>query len=71
MDRRDKFVADGRERIARGEIERIRREVRARYADQMAAAGFFRRLWLRVRIRREIERQLNKIAPRDGLYAKR
>jgi hypothetical protein len=71
MDRRDKFVADGRERIARDEIKRIRREVRARYADRLAAGGLFRRLWLRMKTHREIERQLNKIAPRDGLYAKR
>jgi hypothetical protein len=71
MDRRDKFVADGRERVVRGEIKRIRREVRASYADRLAAAGFFRRLWLRIKIHREIQEQLDKIAPKDGLYAKR
>ena len=66
------FVADGRERAKAAERPRIEREVRARYADRLARAGFGRRIWLRIKIRREIERKLaellKKMAPHDALY---
>lgn len=69
--RREHFVADGRERAAAGELPRIRCEVEAKYAPQWAASGFLGRLWLRLKIHREVQRELETVAPRDGLYAKR
>ena len=49
-------------------LARIQREVRARYADQWASAGLVERLRLRLRIWREIRRELERIAPQGGLY---
>ena len=66
-----RIVASGHKRVVRGEIKRIRREVHEQYAAALAEAGFFRRLMLRIRIRKEVQARLNKIAPRDGLYGQR
>jgi hypothetical protein len=68
--RQARFVADGRRRVVAGELPRIRREVEARYAPRLAEAGFLQRLRLRITIHREIQRELERIAPKDGLYAK-
>lgn len=65
---RDRFVADGQGRIRSAERRRVAGEVKARYAAQMAAAGFWARIRLRWRVWREIERELARIAPRDGFY---
>jgi len=61
---------------AADEIEGIRRRitaaVEAKYEQRLAGAGPFRRLWLRTMMAREIRYQLDaeveKIAPSDGLY---
>jgi hypothetical protein len=64
----NQFVADGDER-ARGAIRtEVEAAVRGKYADELARAGFVRRMWLRWVIHREIERELEKRAPSDGLY---
>ena len=70
-ERRSKIVADGRERIAGAERKRVKRLVRQRYAGQLAKAGIFRRWLLLWKLRREIQEELEKIAPRDALYARR
>ena len=66
-------VADGRRRIEAAERARIEREIRARYAEESARAGFWGRLRLRFVIRREVEpelaRALKEAAPPDALYS--
>jgi hypothetical protein len=52
---------------AAAEVE-IRKEVAAAYAEQLQMAGWFEALRLRREMKREIERRLEKIAPRHGLY---
>jgi len=69
--RRSSIVADGRERVIAGELAEIKRKVRAKYAQEMAEAGFLRRLRLRWQIRSEIAWELNRIAPRRALYLRR
>lgn len=69
--RQSRIVASGRKSVVHANIARIEAEVWAKYAEQMAAAGRLRRVWLRWTIRREVHRQLNKIAPQDALYAHR
>ncbi len=65
---KNQIVEDGRDRVREGGREEIRRKVLARYAARLDGAGFFRRLLLRLQIRREIEAELEKIAPRGGQY---
>ena len=68
--RRHEFVVEGHmsERDAnRGHIEQ---QVREAYAGRLAAAGFLRRLWLRLAMWREVRRRLDRAAPKDALYAK-
>ena len=65
----NRFAVDGRERIIRNQQRRIKEEVRAKYAEELASSGFLRRLVIRYRIRREVGRMLDKIAPPDALYA--
>lgn len=64
-------AAGGRSRIVHDQIKRVEGEVRARYAERLASARFFRRLFLHMKIRREVSRELEKIAPSRGLYARR
>jgi hypothetical protein len=66
-----RFVAGGGERIVAGETERIRREVRERYANALAKAGFFQRFAIRRKIRKEIKARLTEPAPPRALYARR
>ena len=67
-DKHHHIVADGRQRVVGANADRIARAIRAKYADEMAQAGWFRRLRLRRKIRGEIRRELERIAPPDGLY---
>ena len=66
----NRIVVDGGERIREGNAARIRQEVKARFAHELAQAGFFRRIVLQWRMRAEIRRELKRIAPREGLYAR-
>lgn len=68
---RSNIVADGRERIAAAEFKRVEDAVRQRYAVQLAKAGIFRRWLLLWKVRCEIQKELETIAPRDALYARR
>ncbi|MHC4698834.1 MAG: hypothetical protein ACYTFA_19065 [Planctomycetota bacterium] len=69
--RRNNIVADGRARVVAAQYKQVKREVRQRYAAQLAEAGMFRRWWLLWKVRREIQSELEKIAPTDALYAQR
>lgn len=69
----DRIIAEGYKQLTESkEFRAIRDEViaaaRARYAEPLASAGFFRRLVLHLRMRREINRELDRLAPRDALY---
>jgi len=69
----DRFIADGRKRLmASKEYRAARAEViaavRARYAESLASAGVFRRLVLRLRMEREIAREVAELAPPEALY---
>lgn len=64
------IVAGGGSRIHRDLEPSISRAVKARYADQMAKVGWFRRMLLHIRIHREIQKELERRAPHGGLYAR-
>ena len=64
------FLVDGAERAATTHRAAIKARVQARYAHELASVGFFRRLSIRLTIWREINRELDKIAPRNGLYGR-
>ena len=51
------FVEDGFRRLRAGIDAQVRPEVEARYAEALAAAGLLRRL----RIRREMEREIARL----------
>jgi hypothetical protein len=69
----ERFIEDGREwleesdgyRAARAEVSAA---VRARYAEALASAGVLRRLVLRLRMEREIAREVAKLAPPEALF---
>jgi hypothetical protein len=70
----NRFVADGRERLladpeTQKQIADATRRVAEKYQGALAEAGFWKRLWLRWRMYREINREVEKIAPSRGLYA--
>jgi hypothetical protein len=58
------FVSGGEVNVRRGLEEEIRQEVLAEFAEAMSRAGPVRRLWLRMRISREIRRRLRRELPR-------
>lgn len=73
------FVADGRTRALRGSREhiaalkqRVAKEVLAEHAERLHSPGAVKRLWLHLRMRRAIRRivadEIERIAPRNGLY---
>jgi hypothetical protein len=69
----ERFIADGRERLMKSkEYQAAQAEivaaVRARYSESLASAGIFRRLVLRFRMEREMEREVAKLAPPGALY---
>jgi len=69
----ERFIADGRERLmkskgystARAEVSAA---VRARYSEELASAGVFHRLVLRLRMEWEMAREVAKLAPPGALY---
>jgi hypothetical protein len=70
------FVADGHERAVDGVsqtfLPEIRMAVEAKYASELAQARPLRRLWIRLRINREIKRrvkeEIENKAPPDAMY---
>ena len=65
---RDHFVADGWDRARKALRGEIRRQVEAEFAEAWTASGWFRRWWLRRKIRVKVARRLDKSAPPDALY---
>lgn len=69
----ERIIAEGYKQLTESkEFRAIRDEViaavRARYAEPLASAGIFQRLVLHLRMRREIKRELDRLAPPDALY---
>ncbi|HTM55231.1 MAG TPA: hypothetical protein VL175_14445 [Pirellulales bacterium] len=62
------FLEDGWRRARAAAEAEIRAEVLAEFAERLRPAGWLERLRLRRQIKREIERRLEKIAPRHGQY---
>lgn len=62
------LVADGYWRARFALLARVRAEVEAEYLMSWQEAGFWRRIWLRVEIRRETLRRIQSKAPVNGLY---
>ncbi len=65
---RDHFVVDGCDRARKALRSEIRRQVEAEFAEAWTASGWFRRWWLRRKIRAEVARRLDKSAPPGALY---
>ncbi|HVR98490.1 MAG TPA: hypothetical protein VMW27_17885 [Thermoanaerobaculia bacterium] len=63
-----RFLADGRQRALEGRERFIEEEVRFRYAERIARAGFIERWRIEAAIRDEVRRRLDEIAPRRALY---
>jgi hypothetical protein len=51
------IVVDGRERLEQATVRDRSVKVRARYANELAKAGFWRGLYLECRIRIEVRRE--------------
>lgn len=71
--RLDRFVANGRARILRSKEYRqkeaeLRQEVWRKYEEEYAELDLIGRLLLRSRMRREVEEELERLAPRDAFY---
>jgi hypothetical protein len=75
------FLEDGYERALKGlgpemaaERLKIQEEIESKFADQLGTSGLFRRLLLRIQMKRELNRRLALIikdkAPPYALYGK-
>ena len=72
---KDGIVQGGRNNLLKSpemqaEIARIRRELEQQYADELAQAGWFRKRLIKRKITKELERRIERMAPKDGLYLK-
>lgn len=71
------IVADGKRRLDRdpknqARLQELHDSIAARYAGELANAGFFQRLILRRRIAAEFRRERRRLEPSPGsLYASR
>jgi hypothetical protein len=70
---KERFIADGRKRLEESEgywaaRAEVIAAVRARYAASLASAGVLRRLVLRLRMEREIAREVANLAPPEALF---
>ena len=70
---KSKIVADGAQRLREAKDypavkRRITLEVRKRYSDVTQKASYWRRLWLEVKIKREVHAELNREFPPAALH---
>ena len=67
-----RFVADGRFRILDAETKRDEQRLLQAHADELERAGFWGRLWWRLRIRARacaiVKAKADDIAPKGALY---
>ena len=64
------LIAGGHGRARSANIDQVTDEVKQRYAPALASAGFLKRLLLRWRMRKEIAKRMQQLAPDDALYFK-
>jgi hypothetical protein len=65
------FLRGGRRRALKAseaKIKAIEARIRAKYAEQLAKAGVLERLRIEAQIQRELQAEIEKIAPSNGLY---
>jgi hypothetical protein len=62
------FIASGRRAAADAGATRVRAEVLARYSDRLEEKSWITKIYLRWRIRREIQKDLKKLLPRSTLF---
>lgn len=67
-DQESGFMADGQARLVEASWEPIEREVRARFAKEIAHAGLFDRMRIEAKIQEEIRIALDRVAPPEALY---
>ncbi len=74
-----RFICDGRSRALQGASKtladlkpRVQQRIEAEFSERLLRAGWIERLRLRIvmawRIRQEFNREVEKLAPRGGLY---
>jgi hypothetical protein len=68
-----KIVANGRGRViealgSAGQVDRIRSEVKAEFAQRLALAHWWKRPFVRLRMKREIDCRIDELAPRNACY---
>jgi len=68
---RASIVSGGARNLADSLLPEIRQRIERKYARQMQSAGFWDRLLLRLRIRREVRTELRRAAPPDACYGNR
>ena len=61
-------VADGRWRAHKALLAKVKSEVEAKYRKEMREAALWRRWLVQLKVRREIRRRLEEIAPEGALY---
>jgi len=63
-----RFIPNGYDNARVALKEELLGEVAAEFTDQLAAASWWRRMWLKRQIRREAISRLHRIAPPDACY---
>ncbi len=63
-----RFVADGYDRAREASEPIVRAEVEREFAAELQSAAESIRVQVRSRMEREVQRRLDRIAPRDALY---
>jgi hypothetical protein len=63
-----RFVADGHRRAREAMEPSIRAAVESEFAVQLKGASFWQRWRIRAAIEREIDRRIERMAPRHALY---
>ena len=73
MESGPKIVADGLSRLRRakdyGAVRaRLLTEARSRHGEEIKVVSFWRRIWLNLRIEREVQAELDKMCPPGAYY---
>ncbi|MHC5039747.1 MAG: hypothetical protein ACYTHM_20780 [Planctomycetota bacterium] len=63
-----RFMADGRKRAIQGNLPEVVKKIQEKYAAEMKKAGFFGKIVLRRRMKREIKAEMERIAPKGACY---
>lgn len=63
-------VHDGQRRASRASIGPVRAEVQREFLGTLAKAGFLKRIFLRIQMKREVKRRMRALAPPWALYGR-